>query len=236
MRASGQQAGEALAHALDAVDPRCAGSRPGRRASARAAPASRISPSDQAATKVLIASRFSGAVAITEKSRIPSSDSASVRGIGVAVRVRTSTSARRRFSASLWRTPEAVLLVDDHQPERRELHVPGEQLVRADDDVDFAPEASCWTIWFASLELLKRDSSGDPHRPVGEAIGKGLKMLLGEQRRRAEHGDPACGRRWRRTRPATRPRSCRSPRRRTPADPSACRRPCRRSPASIAAA
>jgi hypothetical protein len=34
--------------------------------------------------------RRSGAVAITEKSRRPSSDSASVRGIGVAVSVSTS--------------------------------------------------------------------------------------------------------------------------------------------------
>ena len=39
-------------------------------------------------------------VAITEKSRRPSSDRASVRGSGVAVSVSTSTSARRRLSAS----------------------------------------------------------------------------------------------------------------------------------------
>jgi hypothetical protein len=55
-------------------------------------------PSEKLLTKVLIASRFCGAVAITEKSRRPSSDMASVRGIGVAVSVSTSTSARRRFS------------------------------------------------------------------------------------------------------------------------------------------
>ena len=47
-----------------------------------------------------------GAVAITEKSRNPSSDIASVRGIGVAVSVSTSTSARRRFSCSFCRTPK----------------------------------------------------------------------------------------------------------------------------------
>jgi len=38
-----------------------------------------------------------GAVAITEKSRNPSRDIASVRGIGVAVRVSTSTLGAQRF-------------------------------------------------------------------------------------------------------------------------------------------
>ncbi len=37
---------------------------------------------------------------------MPSSDMASVRGIGVAVSVSTSTSARRRLSCSFWRTPK----------------------------------------------------------------------------------------------------------------------------------
>ena len=51
------------------------------------------------------ARRFSGAVAMTEKSRIPSRLIASVRGIGVAVSVNTSTSARSDFSFSFCRTP-----------------------------------------------------------------------------------------------------------------------------------
>jgi hypothetical protein len=53
--------------------------------------ASRTWPLDHLVTKVLIARRFCGGVAITEKSRRPSSDRPSVRGIGVAVRVSTST-------------------------------------------------------------------------------------------------------------------------------------------------
>ncbi|MNQ97053.1 hypothetical protein D3C85_1126810 [compost metagenome] len=57
-------------------------------------------------TKVLMARRFCGAVAMTEKSRMPSSDMPSVRGMGVAVSVSTSTSARRALSASFWRTPK----------------------------------------------------------------------------------------------------------------------------------
>ncbi len=63
-------------------------------------------PREDADTNVLIASRRCGAVAITEKSRMPSSDIASVRGIGVAVSVSTSTSARSFFSCSFWRTPK----------------------------------------------------------------------------------------------------------------------------------
>lgn len=53
-----------------------------------------------------MASRFCGAVAITEKSRRPSSAMPSVRGIGVAVSVSTSTSARSVLRASFWRTPK----------------------------------------------------------------------------------------------------------------------------------
>ena len=80
-------------------------------------------PEDCGATKVLIARRFWGAVAITEKSRMPSSDMASVRGMGVAVSVSTSTSARRRFSALLLPHAEAMLLVDDHESQVLEVHV-----------------------------------------------------------------------------------------------------------------
>ena len=57
-------------------------------------------------TKVLIARRRCGAVAITDKSRNPSSAIPSVRGMGVAVSVSTSTSARMALMASLWRTPK----------------------------------------------------------------------------------------------------------------------------------
>src|SRR6267378_3831184 len=120
--------------------------------------ASRISPSDQAATKVLIASRFSGAAATTEKSRIPSSDIASVRGIGVAVRVRTSTSARSRFSASLWRTPKRCSSSMITSPSAENFMSLASSLC-VPMTMSTSPEASCWTIWLASLELLKRDSS-----------------------------------------------------------------------------
>jgi hypothetical protein len=87
-------------------------------------------------TKVLIARRFCGGVAITEKSRRPSSERPSVRGIGVAVRVSTSTCARSAFSASFWRTPKRCSLVDDDEAEALEFHVLLQQAMGADQDVD----------------------------------------------------------------------------------------------------
>ena len=53
-----------------------------------------------------MARRRCGAVAMTLKSRKPSSAMPIVRGMGVAVSVSTSTSARMAFMASLWRTPK----------------------------------------------------------------------------------------------------------------------------------
>ena len=50
--------------------------------------------------------RSLGGVSITLMSRSPSSDMCSVRGIGVADMVSTSTSLRSCFSRSLWRTPK----------------------------------------------------------------------------------------------------------------------------------
>ena len=46
-----------------------------------------------------------GGVAITDMSRSPLKERFSVRGMGVAVSAKTSTSARRLFSRSFWRTP-----------------------------------------------------------------------------------------------------------------------------------
>jgi len=54
-------------------------------------------------------------VVISDKSRNPPIAMFSVRGIGVAVRVRTSTSVRRAFSFFLVAHPEAMFLVDHHQ-------------------------------------------------------------------------------------------------------------------------
>ena len=60
-------------------------------------------------TKVLIGWRASGGVAMIDRSRMPDIAMFSVRGIGVAVRVRMSTSARSAFRRSLCRTPKRCL-------------------------------------------------------------------------------------------------------------------------------
>ena len=54
---------------------------------------------------------------MTDSSRRPDSAICSVRGIGVAVRVSTWTSARSAFSRSLCVDPEVLLLVDDDEAE-----------------------------------------------------------------------------------------------------------------------
>ena len=120
--------------------------------------ASRISPLENDWTKVFTASRFCGAVAITEKSRMPSSDIASVRGIGVAVSVSTSTSARSAFSCSFWRTPKRCSSSRITRPRRANLTsfwisrwVPM--------TMSSLPSASACSASACSLGLRKRDSS-----------------------------------------------------------------------------
>ena len=54
---------------------------------------------------------------MTESSRRPDIAICSVRGIGVAVRVRTWTSALQRLQPLLVGDAEALLLVDDDQAE-----------------------------------------------------------------------------------------------------------------------
>ena len=97
-----------------------------------------MSFSSQAATTVWIDRRSLGGVSMTLMSRRPTSDMCSVRGMGVADMVSTSTSLRSCFSRSLWRDAEALLFVDDDEAEIAELDVLREQAVRADDDVDLA--------------------------------------------------------------------------------------------------
>ena len=65
-----------------------------------------MSPSLKGATTVWIASRPRGGVSITERSRKPPSDIFSVRGMGVADMVSTSTLALNFFSFSFAATPK----------------------------------------------------------------------------------------------------------------------------------
>ena len=83
---------------------------------------------------------------------------------------------------------EAVLLVDDHQADARQLDLAPEQFVRADDNVELALRQLVQNL-VRLLRCLEARELGDAHRPLGEAIVERVEVLLGEERRRAEHHD-----------------------------------------------
>jgi hypothetical protein len=107
-------------------------------------------------TFVWIASRSFGGVSITDMSRMPTSDMFNVRGIGVAVIVRTSDLLAHLLDALLVRHAEALLFVDDEQAEVLEVDVLREQAMRADDHV----EAAGGERFQRFLDLLLRCGSG----------------------------------------------------------------------------
>ena len=124
-----------------------------------------------------------------EISRTPVSAMYSVRGMGVAVRVSTSTSVRRRFKEFLMRDAETLLFIDDHQPQILELHVLLHQAVGADEDIDLADRQpfsriSCLSFGAAEArEHLHHD--WERRQPLAE----GLVMLLGQHRGGHQHAD-----------------------------------------------
>ena len=75
---------------------------------------------------------------------------------------------------------EAVLLVDDDQPQVLERDALAENLVGAHHDVDGAvlQALESGIDLFAGVEA---GQGGDFHRPVGETVGKVLVMLLGQE-------------------------------------------------------
>ena len=109
-------------------------------------------------TNVLMARRFCGAVAITEKSRIPSSDIPSVRGIGVAVSVKTSTSARSDLSTSFWRTPKRCSSSMMTSPRRMKLTSFDKSLC-VPMTISMVPSLMPTMALATSLADLKRESS-----------------------------------------------------------------------------
>ena len=80
--------------------------------------------------------RSAGGVLTIERSRIPVSAISSVRGIGLAVSVRTSTPSAMRLTASLCETPKRCSSSTTSKPSRLNRDVLGQQAVRADHDVD----------------------------------------------------------------------------------------------------
>ena len=145
--------------------------------------ASRTTTESNGMMKVRTARRSTGGVAITLISRTPVSASCRVRGIGVAVRVSTCTSARSCFSRSLWATPKCCSSSITSRPS-------------AANWMDLASSAWVPTTMLtvpsvmplADLRgFLRGHHAGelrDAHGQAGEAFGEGAEVLAGEQRGR----------------------------------------------------
>ena len=87
---------------------------------------------------------------------------------------------------------EAMLFVDDDQPEVRELHVGAEQTMCADDDVDLLRCRSARTS-VCSFGDWNRLSAATRIGKIGETLAERSLMLIGENRRRNEHRDLSLG-------------------------------------------
>ena len=98
--------------------------------------ASRTALSLNRVTSVLIANRPAGGVSMIERSRTLDIAIWRVRGIGVAVNVRTSTWVRSCFSLSLCLTPNHCSSSIITRPSLPECHVFLQQPVSADHDID----------------------------------------------------------------------------------------------------
>ena len=119
---------------------------------------------------------------------MPVSDISSVRGIGVAVSVRTSTSARSCLISSLCDTPNRCSSSTTSRPRSFGFTSADSEPVRADDDVDVA---RLEVAHDAGL-LLRREEARqhlDPHRVVREALAERLAVLVGQQGGGHEHHD-----------------------------------------------
>ena len=120
--------------------------------------ASRISSSLKRATKVLMASRSTGGVSMMERSRMP--DQRHVEG----PRDRRGGQGQdvdhrpELLEPLLVRHAEALLLVDDQQPEVLEADILLQQPVGADDDVDLPLLRPRSRIAFCSLAVRNRES------------------------------------------------------------------------------
>ena len=139
-------------------------------------------------TKVRIGNRACGAVSIMLMSRMPASAMCRVRGIGVALIVRTSTSVRSCLRNSFWRTPKRCSSSMTTRPEILEPDVVLHQPVRADDDVD-APVCEALNHLPLLGFVAQAREHLDPHRERREPLLKRGEVLEGQDGRRHENGD-----------------------------------------------
>ena len=129
---------------------------------------------------------------MSDSSRKPPIAMFSVRGIGVAVSVSTSTSARSCFSCSLSLTPKRCSSSMMTRPSRPNF-TPLCSSRCVPITMSIWPASRPCSTCSTSRALRKRDSASTLHRPVGEAVGERLVVLLGEQCRRHQHRDLLAG-------------------------------------------
>ena len=137
-------------------------------------------------TVVRMGRRPSGGVSMIEMSRSPESDMCSVRGIGVALNVSTSTSSRRARSSSFCATPKRCSSSRMTSPRSFGMTSRLQDPVRADQDVDLAVLEVREHLLDFSRGPEPRDHL-DANREVAVALAERVPMLLGENRRRREH-------------------------------------------------
>ena len=113
----------------------------------------------------------------------------SVRGIGVAVSVSTSTFDLQLLHRLLVLHAEALLLVDHEQAEILERDALRQQAMGADHAVDLAGRQAVHRRRAACAGGEEAAERLDADRVAGEAVGERVAVLAGEQRRRHEHGD-----------------------------------------------
>ena len=95
-------------------------------------------------------------------SRSPASDMCSVRGIGVAESASTSHLEPQLAQELLLRDAEALLLVEDDEPEILRHDVAREHPVRADQDVHPARRGTRRGLRFTSAGRRKRETISTP--------------------------------------------------------------------------
>ena len=182
--------------------------------------------SENGTTSVSMGWRLGGGVLIWERSRAPISAMCSVRGIGVALIESTSMLARMDLMRSFCTTPKRCSSSMISRP--RSLNCTSLDSMRCVPIMTSTlPSSSFFSAMPLLLGRLKARNDFDRNRPALEAFLEGAVVLLGENRRRHQHGHLlAVGDRLERAR-AWRLRSCRSRRRRRSGGPSAAGFPCR---------
>ena len=117
--------------------------------------------------------RFCGGVLMMENSRKPSMAMLKVRGMGVAVRVKTSTSARKALSCSFCRTPKRCSSSRMTKP--RFLNLTSFCIKRwVPIMMSMPPASKPAKASFCSLAVLKREISAIL---MGHALKRSLKLL-----------------------------------------------------------